>query len=459
MKRIERNLPDGSQVNTDFIRDDQSNQRHPRSIPPNWSLVKLGDVCTTTSGGTPSRTKKKYFEGKIPWVKSGELNFNIIIDTEEKITKEALENSSAKIFSKGTLLIALYGSTVGRLAFLGVDAATNQAVAAIIPSKDYDKKFIYWFLFNYRDNLLQERIGGAQPNISQGVLKNILMPYPPLPVQHKIVEKIEELFSELDSGVANLRKAKEQIKTYRQSVLAYAFAGKLMQEWRIENGELRVEDNSQFAISNLSAVRHDSQLPTGWKWVKLGEVSEIKRGKSKHRPRNDKKLYDGNYPFIQTGDIRNTESKFVKNFSQTYNEEGLKQSKLWPKGTLCVSIAANIGDTAILGFDSCFPDSVVGIIPKEQYLIVDYIHYYFKKEKNNLEKLAPATAQKNINVGILENILIPLSSTEEQHQIVSEIERRFSVADKLEQTIDESLEKAEQLKQSILKQAFEGRLV
>jgi len=97
-------------------------------LPPNWAWVKLGDVCSTTSGGTPSRGNSKFYDGDIPWVKSGELDKGLILDTEEKISDEALKNSSAKIFSKGTLLIALYGATIGKHAFLGIDAATNQAV-------------------------------------------------------------------------------------------------------------------------------------------------------------------------------------------------------------------------------------------------------------------------------------------------------------------------------------------
>jgi type I restriction enzyme S subunit len=131
------------------------------NLPNGWKWVKLGDVCETTSGGTPSRKNPKYFEGKISWFKSGELNYNVIKDSEEKITSEAIENSSAKIFPKGTLLIALYGATVGRLAFLGIDAATNQAVAAIYPTKNLSNKYLYWYLFSYREKLLEQRIGGA----------------------------------------------------------------------------------------------------------------------------------------------------------------------------------------------------------------------------------------------------------------------------------------------------------
>ena len=185
---------------------------------PNWQIKTLGEVSVTTSGGTPSRGNKSYYNGTIPWVKSGELNKGIIYDTEEKITEEAIKNSSAKIFPKGTLLIALYGATIGKLAFLGVDAATNQAVCGIYQNDSIDSKYIYNFLFHKKQDLVKQGIGGAQPNISQTILKKLAIPLPPLETQQAIVSKIEELFSELDKGIEDLKTAQQQLKTYRQDL-------------------------------------------------------------------------------------------------------------------------------------------------------------------------------------------------------------------------------------------------
>ena len=113
------------------------------NIPKHWQIKKLGDICLTTSGGTPSRGNNRYYEGNIPWVKSGELAKGLILDTEEKISEEAIKNSSAKIFPKGTLLIALYGATIGKLAFLGVEAATNQAVCGIFQSENINSNYLF----------------------------------------------------------------------------------------------------------------------------------------------------------------------------------------------------------------------------------------------------------------------------------------------------------------------------
>ena len=123
------------------------NKTETKNIPKHWQIKKLGEVCETTSGGTPSRSKSNYYNGNIPWVKSGELDKGLILDTEEKITEEAIKNSSAKLFPKGALLIALYGATIGKLAFLGVDAATNQAICGIYKNENLNSNYLYYFLF------------------------------------------------------------------------------------------------------------------------------------------------------------------------------------------------------------------------------------------------------------------------------------------------------------------------
>jgi len=148
--------------------------------------VKLRNVCDTTSGGTPSRDVAAYYGGDIPWVKSGELLDGLITDTEEKITKAALASSSAKLFPAGTLLIALYGATVGRLGILGIDATTNQAVCGITPNEQLDRDFLFYYLLKQREKLIDSRTGGAQPNINQEIIRELDIPLPPLTEQKRI---------------------------------------------------------------------------------------------------------------------------------------------------------------------------------------------------------------------------------------------------------------------------------
>ena len=155
-------------------------------------LSRLGDECETTSGGTPARSIAAYYGGGIPWVKSGELNDGIIMRTEESLSKLGLEQSSAKVFPAGTLLIALYGATVGKLAILGMPAATNQAICAIFPSKRLCTQFLFYYLLSQREHLLGKRTGGAQPNISQDVIRELSVPLPELFEQQRIAAQLEQ---------------------------------------------------------------------------------------------------------------------------------------------------------------------------------------------------------------------------------------------------------------------------
>ncbi|GGE40379.1 type I restriction modification DNA specificity protein [Pedobacter psychrotolerans] len=208
--------------------------QEPYNLPEGWIWATIDDIAILSSGGTPDRGNRSYFNGNIPWVKSGELNHNTITKTEETISQEAVENSSAKIFPSGTLLIALYGSTVGKLAFLGIDAATNQAVAALKTTKSLEGKYLYYYLLHNREKLLQKRIGGAQPNISQKILQIFPFPLCSFNQQQLIVHQIESLFSKLDEAQKGLEKANKGLKIYKQVLLNQAFSGKLTERWRDE---------------------------------------------------------------------------------------------------------------------------------------------------------------------------------------------------------------------------------
>ncbi|HRE87190.1 MAG TPA: restriction endonuclease subunit S, partial [Accumulibacter sp.] len=177
-----------------------------------WARSALGEICRTASGGTPSRKRSEYFGGSIPWVKSGELPDGVVSQVEEFITHEGLANSSARIFPAGTLLIALYGATVGKLGILAQAAATNQAVCAIFPPQGLDARFLFWYLLHRRGDLVAQAVGGAQPNISQAILRGLEVPMPSVDDQHSIVAEIEKQFSRLDEAVANLKRVKANLK-------------------------------------------------------------------------------------------------------------------------------------------------------------------------------------------------------------------------------------------------------
>lgn len=158
-----------------------------------WPMVKIADFCKTGSGGTPSRSNPEFYQGDIPWIKSGDLREKLVTEASEFLSELAIQKSSAKIVPKGAILLAMYGATVGRMALLGIDAATNQAVCNIIPdeSKAF-QKYVYYALLSKVPYFLKNAIGGAQPNISQGMIKDTEIPLPPLEEQKRIAAILDK---------------------------------------------------------------------------------------------------------------------------------------------------------------------------------------------------------------------------------------------------------------------------
>jgi type I restriction enzyme, S subunit len=189
-----------------------------------------------------------------------------------------------------------------------------------------------------------------------------------------------------------------------------------------------------------------------WATKKLGVIGTLARGISKHRPRNDPVLLGGKYPLIQTGDVSNADG-YIRDFNATYSDIGLRQSRLWPKGTLCITIAANIGKTAILDLDACFPDSVVGFCP-DQDATTEYVQYWLSFIQEKLEKDAPQSAQKNINLAILSELEIPLPPQDTQRSF-SELVLEIDIE---KQKLKHHLNSLTALFSSLQHRAFRGEL-
>jgi len=414
-------------------------------IPNNWAWAKLGDVCETTSGGTPSRKKEKFYSGNICWVKSGELKHNIIIDTEEKITEEAIEKSSAKIFPKGTLLIALYGATIGRLAVLGVAAATNQAVCGIFENNNLNSKFLYYYLLYKRGVLVENGTGGAQPNISQTILKNLKISIAPFPEQHRIVAKIEELFSSLDKGIEDLEAARQQLKVYRQAVLKWAFEGRLTNE-----------------------TVADGVLPEGWKCETTASIASTEKYSIGIGPfGSNLKVSDYTHsgvPLIFVKNITRKNFQLVPRFISKEKFNELRAHSVKPLDILITKMGDPPGDCAI--YPATAPEAIITSdcmkfrvnenITDRKFVFYSLLSVNVQKQ---IESITKGVAQKKMSAQRFRSIVLPIPPLPEQQTIVSEIESRLSVCDKIEESTEQSLKQAESLRQSILKKAFEGKLV
>jgi type I restriction enzyme, S subunit len=321
--------------------------------------------------------------------------------------------------------------------------------------------------------------GTTRLKLSQTPMRRIPLVLPPLAEQQRIVEAIESYFTRLDDAVATLERVQRNLKRYRASVLKAAVEGRLVPtEAELARAEGRDYEPASVLLERLLAERrrrwHESgargkyqepaapattnlpTLPEGWCWASLPQLGELNRGRSKHRPRNDPRLLGGPYPFIQTADVRNADC-FITSHEARYSELGLAQSRLWPAGTLCITIAANIAETGILRFDACFPDSVVGFL-QEEPLITRYVELFIRTVREKLTEYAPATAQKNINLQTLSEISLPLPPAAEQGRIVAEVDRQLSVARHCEEVAWRAEGRCARLRQAILKWAFEGKL-
>ena len=369
------------------------------------------------------------------------------------ITEAKAEELRCTYLQKGDILIARLPEPLGRACIFPLDGKYITAVDVAIvriSGNDVNSKYIMYMVNSpgFRIDIKQYESGTTRKRISRKNLDKIDFEIPSLAEQNRIVARIEELFSELDHGVETLQKTKQQLAVYRQAVLKQAFEGHFTNH---EDFQIELEWASEDETSKLP------KIPSEWRYVALSKLGDLGRGKSKHRPRNDAKLFEGGkYPFIQTGDVK-AAKRYITEYNKMYGEFGLQQSKLWPKGTLCITIAANIAETAFLGIDACFPDSVVGFTPFE-FFSSEYVKHFIESQKLRLWAFAPATAQKNINLDTLENLIIPYCSLGEQKSVVAEIESRMTICDNIEKTVDTALQQTEAMRQSILKQAFEGGL-
>jgi len=189
-----------------------------------WDIVRLGDVCETMSGGTPTTSNKDfYYNGTIPWLNSGELNQGIVHTAEKFITQAGLDNSSAKIVPMDSVLVAMYGATAGVVGLLNFSSAINQAICAILPNDVFHPYFLYRFLQTQRDKMLSKTAGGAQPNISQEIIKSLSIPLPPLDEQRRIVTEIERKFATVERVKTAGMEQLNTINTIPTAILRQAF--------------------------------------------------------------------------------------------------------------------------------------------------------------------------------------------------------------------------------------------
>ncbi|MEK3713829.1 restriction endonuclease subunit S [Paenibacillus sp. FSL R7-0333] len=404
----------------------------PFDIPESWEWVRLGEVILLTSGQDMTPNKYKDTKVGVPYL-TGASN---IVDGRLVINRWTNEPKSIAL--KGDLLLTCKG-TVGTTTILQEEEVHIARQIMSLRTFIMDIEYIHIFIKSYV-NTLKAKAKSMIPGIERKNVLEAVIPIPPLEEQKRIVAKIEALMPYVEKyGEAHSKLEvfnKKFPEDMQKSILQYAIQGKLVEQ-REEEGTAEalyqhiqeekvklIKENKIKKEKPLPVITEDEipfEIPESWKWVRLQQIGELSRGKSKHRPRNDVKIFEnGTFPMIQTGDVARAD-EIITQYTTMYNELGVAQSRVWQKGTVCLTIAANIGDVAILGFDACFPDSVVGF---NAYHPIDtnmYFLYVLMCYKDILDKMSRSTAQKNINIEILSKVAFPLPPLAEQKRIVEKI--------------------------------------
>lgn len=475
-----------------------------------WIDVKLGDLLKLKNGF--AFKANNYINEGIPVFRIGDIN-DWAVSSENAV--KIAENSVYDDYQveQGDILIAMSGATTGKFGIYHSNekAYQNQRVGnlKLYSENSLNKKFIFYLLYSLKRDIEREAYGGAQPNISGVKIEALNTKLAPLPIQRAIVSKIEALFSDLDNGIANFKKAQEQLKIYRQAVLKKAFEGELTKEWREKQTNLptaeellkqikeerqnhynqQIEDwkkavkewekngkngkkpSKPRKLKELSPFSEDelsefAQLPKSWIWSKVDKIIDHNTHSIKAGPFGSslkKSFYvEAGYKIYGQEQVISGNHKYGDYYVNEKKFQELISCAIKPKDAL-ISLVGTVGKVLILP-DDCEQGIINPRLIKisfNNFYSPTFFKYYFESAylKSMYAHKSHGATMDIITLGIIQELPFPLFSLQEQIQIVQEIESRLSVCDKMEQSITESIVKAEALRQSILKKAFEGKLL
>lgn len=441
-------------------------------LPSGWAEATGDDLFLAVRGVTYSKddASSTFAAGQVAILRANNVEGNTIVCDDLVYVPARYVSADQYLMSGDLLIVTSSGSrkVVGKAAAAD-NTHTKFAFGAFCAvARPWRKELGPWLSAftrsqKYREYVESVALGISINNLRGSDLRAMEIALPPLPEQRRIVAKIDSLTAKSRRARDHLDHIPRLVEKYKQAVLAAAFRGDLTREWRREQQGLKaVPPRNE---GQIKKKYHDSGnfippyiLPTNWSWLRLPQLGDMDRGKSRHRPRNDKRLFGGPYPFIQTGEVRSAD-RFVTTYSSTYSEFGLEQSRLWPARTVCITIAANIAETAILGIDACFPDSVVGFLADADRADAGYIEFFVRTARQEIQAFAPATAQKNINLDTLSAIRIPVAPLIEQREIVRRVDGALTWIDRLAAEAASARGLVDRLDQAVLAKAFRGELV
>jgi type I restriction enzyme, S subunit len=464
-----------------------------------FKVDKISNIAKTTSGGTPNRGNPTYYGGDIAWIKSGELNDGLITSFEETITEEGLKNSSAKVYPKGSLVLALYGATAGKTGVLDFEAASNQAVAAIFPNDDVERDYLFWFFRQKRLDYIEMSFGAAQPNISQNIVKATDVPMPSKEIQKSIVSfldnyektkilsfsgfllEIEPKVKRFDFIQKSLKKTEIEANNrkalflqLRQSILQEAVEGKITEKWRNTEG-VAIEPAS-LLLDRIKTEKAKTgkkekpllpilpeyvpfELPKGWIWCRSGYVADFIDPQPSHRTPPE---YPNGVPYIGMTEVQ---QNGIINFSiaRKVSPAVLKEHQeryILKDGDFIFGKIGTIGKPTFLPtpYNYTLSANIILIQPNNDIIYSKYLSFYLQAPLTVSYLKDDSTSSTHLVFGIKKarDMMIPLPPLKEQCAIVEKVEKLLQKVQALEAAHAAQVADTEGLWQTMLREVFEG---
>ena len=413
------------------------------NLPVEWFETTLDQIAEWGSGGTPSRKNASYYGGDVPWIKTGDLGDKYVTQATEFITEEAVKNSSAKFFKKGSVIMAMYGATIGKTSILGIDATTNQACAVGTPIAT-STDFLYYFLKNEKDSFIAKGKGGAQPNISQQIIKAHTIYVPSLAEQQEIVRQLDVMLAQAEQIKARLDAIPAILKKFRQSVLADAVSGKLTKEWR---GLNNIED---------------------WKWGTWFDITTKNKDAFKRGPFGSSlkksmfvekgfKVYEQYCPI-------NDDCSYARYYITPEKFEEMKEFEVKDGDFLISCSGVSLGRITQVPLNSergIINQALLRVRLDNSKYDSDFFKILFRSPtfQKVIFENSTGSAIPNLKAAkLLKQIPVPMPSLMEQKNIVAIVYELYRSISLIEKSVESAQKRVNLLTQSILAKAFSGEL-
>jgi type I restriction enzyme S subunit len=412
--------------------------------PSGWAVERLKDVAVINANALPAGTDADY---EFDYLEISNVNYNGMVDPNaiEHLRFEDAPSRARRRVAAGSTVISSVRPNLQAVAFFAdapehLICSTGFNVVEPQPSK-LAPQFAYYHLLseNARQYFEAAATGVGYPAIGDKDFNAFTITLPPLPEQHRIAAYLDASCSAIDAAVTAKRRQLDTLDALRMSIIQRAVTQGL-------NPKVKLKP---------SGLDWAAEVPTHWKVQQIKRNCSLVRGQFTHRPRNDPALYDGPYPFIQTGDITAAD-KYIRTYSQSLNELGLSASKQFPRGTLVMSIAANIGDVAILDFEACFPDSMIGMIPGHQAHL-DFLYYLMRAMRPIMLRSAVQSTQLNLNYVRIGTNFAPFPPLEEQKAIAEYLDAKEIESHRISETIQAQIDTLTAYRKSLIHECVTGQ--